>query len=259
MKLASWNVNSIRVRSDRLWRWLEAHRPDVLCLQELKATEAQFPFEALREAGYEAAVSGQKAYNGVAILVRRGVPIEEVRLGLADGVDDDAARLVSAQVLGVRIVTVYVPNGQVVGSEKYAYKLEWFRRLRLYLERHHRTSEPLVLCGDFNVAPEARDVERPQEWESSVLFHADVRAALRHVTDWGLSDSFRLHHKEGGFYSWWDYRKLSFPKNDGLRLDLILTTDPLARRCTDTSIDRNERKGQLASDHAPVLATFTES
>jgi exodeoxyribonuclease III len=259
LKLASWNVNSIRVRSDRLLRWLEAHRPDVLCLQELKATEAQFPFEALRAAGYEAAVSGQKAYNGVAILARRGVPIEDVRLGLDDGVDDDTARLVSAQVLGVRIVTVYVPNGQVVGSDKYAYKLEWFRRLRLYLERRHRTSEPLVLCGDFNVAPETRDVERPQEWEPSVLFHPDVRAALRHVTDWGLSDSFRLHHKDGGLYSWWDYRQLSFPKNDGLRLDLILATEPLARRCTDTSIDRNERKGKLASDHAPVLATFTES
>jgi exodeoxyribonuclease-3 len=259
LKLASWNVNSIRIRSDRLMRWLEAQRPDVLCLQELKATEAQFPFEALRAAGYEAAVSGQKAYNGVAILVRRGVPIEDVRLGLDDGVDDDAARLVSAQVLGVRVVTVYVPNGQVVGSDKYAYKLEWFRRLRLYLERHHRTSEPLVLCGDFNVAPETRDVERPQQWEPSVLFHADVRAALRQVTDWGLADSFRLHHKEGGFYSWWDYRKLSFPKNDGLRLDLILTTDPLTRRCTETSIDRNERKGKLASDHAPVVATFTES
>jgi len=259
LKLASWNVNSIRVRRERLLAWLGAHRPDVLCLQELKATEAQFPFEAVREAGYEAAVAGQKAYNGVALLVRRGVPIEDVRVGLDDGVEDATARLLSAQVLGMRIVTVYVPNGQVVGSDKYAYKLEWFRRLRLYLERHHRTSEPLVLCGDFNVAPEPRDVDRPKEWERSVLFHVEVRAALQNVMAWGLSDTFRLHHKEGGFYSWWDYRMLSFPKNDGLRLDLILATSPLARQCTDASIQRDERKGKLASDHAPVLAEFTES
>jgi exodeoxyribonuclease III len=258
LKLASWNVNSIRVRRDRLLRWLEAERPDVLCLQELKATEAQFPFEAVREAGYEAAVSGQKAYNGVAILVPRGVPIEDVRLGLDDGVEDAAARLISAQVLGMRVITVYVPNGQVVGSDKYAYKLEWFRRLRTYLERHHRTSEPLVLCGDFNVAPEPRDVDRPKEWERSVLFHPDVRAALQEVVQWGLADTFRRHHKEGGFYSWWDYRMLSFPKNDGLRLDLILATAPLAGRCTEAAIHREERKGKLASDHVPVLATFTE-
>jgi len=258
VKLASWNVNSIRVRRDRLLRWLEAQRPDVLCLQELKATEAQFPFEAVREAGYEAVVSGQKTYNGVAILVRRGVPIDDVRAGLADATEDPSSRLLSASVLGLRIVTVYVPNGQVVGSEKYAFKLEWLRRLRAFLERHHRTAEPLVLCGDFNVAPEPRDVERPREWETSVLFHEEVRAALQQVMAWGLADTFRLHHKEGGFYSWWDYRKLSFPKNDGLRLDLILATEPLARRCTETSIDRNERKGKLASDHAPVLATFRE-
>ena len=258
MKLASWNVNSIRTRGDRLLRWLEAQRPDVLCLQELKAAEAQFPFESVRAAGYEAAIFGQKAYNGVAILVREGHHLEDVLLGLDDAVDDSAARLVSARVSGTQIVTVYVPNGQVVGSDKYAYKLEWFRRLRSFLERRHRPTEPLVLCGDFNVAPEPRDVERPKEWERSVLFHPDVRAALKELMSWGLVDTFRLHHSEGGFYSWWDYRMLSFPKNDGLRLDLILATEPLAGRCTDASIDRNERKGKLPSDHAPVLATFAD-
>jgi exodeoxyribonuclease-3 len=258
VKLASWNVNSIRVRGDRLLRWLEGHRPDVVCLQELKATEAQFPFERLRAAGYDGAVLGQKGYNGVAILARDGRHLEDVRPGLGDGHDDTAARLLSARVDGTRIVTVYVPNGQVVGSDKYAYKLEWLRRLRAFLERHHRTSEPLVLCGDFNVAPEPRDVERPKEWERSVLFHPDVRAALRELASWGLVDTFRIHHAEGGFYSWWDYRMLSFPKNDGLRLDLVFATEPLAARCTETSIDRNERKGKLASDHAPVLATFAD-
>ena len=156
---------------------------------------------------------------------------------------------------------MYVPNGQAVGSDKYAYKLEWFRRLRVYLERHHRTSEPLILCGDFNVAPEPRATSiARQQWERSVLFHPGRAAALRGVTDWGLTDTFRLHHQEGGFYTWWDYRRmLSFPKNDGLRLDLIFATAPLAGRCTETSIDRNERKGKLASDHVPVLATFAEN
>ena len=258
MKLASWNVNSIRVRRERLLRWLEAHRPDVLCLQELKVTEAQFPLEAVRAAGYEAAVLGQKGYNGVAVLARRGLPLEDVRYGLDDGVADAAARLVAATVAGIRVVTVYAPNGQVVGSEKYAYKLEWFRRLGSYLQRHHRDSEPLVLCGDFNVAPEPRDVQFPRQWEKSVLFHAEVRAALRELMAGGLEDTFRLHHEEGGRYSWWDYRMLAFPKNDGLRLDLILATEPLARRCTAAEIHRDERKGKLASDHVPVLATFTE-
>ncbi len=256
MKLASWNVNSIRVRRERLLKWLEANRPDVLCLQELKVTETQFPMDALRAAGYDVAVFGQKGYNGVAVLSRTGLGLEDVRLGLDDGVEDATARLVSARVGPLRVITVYVPNGQVVGSDKYAYKLEWLRRLRAYLERHHRTSEPLVLCGDFNVAPEPRDVQFPQQWEQSVLFHPDVRAALRQVTDWGLTDTFRIHHQEGGFYSWWDYRMLSFPKNDGLRLDLVLATEPVARSCTEAFIDRNERKGKLASDHVPVLTTL---
>ncbi len=259
MKLASWNVNSIRVRRERLLRWLDAQRPDVVCLQELKATEAQFPMDALRAAGYDVAVLGQKGYNGVAILSRAGLGLEDVRLGLDDGAEDVSARLVSARVGGLRVITVYVPNGQVVGSERYAYKLAWLRRLRAYLERHHRTSEPLVLCGDFNVAPEPRDVQFPREWEASVLFHPDVRAALRQVMDWGLADTFRLHHQEGGFYSWWDYRMLSFPKNDGLRLDLVLATEPVARSCTEASIQRDERKGKLASDHVPVLATLGDS
>lgn len=259
LKIASWNVNSIRVRRERLLRWLETHQPDVLCLQELKATESQFPFEAVRAAGYDGAVFGQKGYNGVAILARPRFALEDVRLGLDDGAEDSAARLISARVAGTQVVTVYVPNGQVVGSEKYAYKLEWLQRLRVYLERHHRASEPLVLCGDFNVAPEPRDVEFPRQWEGSVLFHADVRVALRELMAWGLVDTFRLHHQEGGFYSWWDYRMLAFPKNDGLRLDLILATAPLAAGCTETSIERNERKGKLASDHVPVLATFAEA
>jgi exodeoxyribonuclease-3 len=254
MLLASWNINSIRAREERFFAWLSARQPDVLCLQELKATEEQFPFERVKAAGYSVAVFGQKTYNGVAILSR--APALDVRLGLDDGGDEMGARVISAMVGGLRVINVYVVNGQVVGSEKYAAKLEWMGRLRAYLDRRHRVSEPLVLCGDFNVAPEPRDVDRPEQWASSVLFHADARTALRRILDFGFEDTLRLHTQEAGLYSWWDYRKLSFPKNDGLRLDLILATPPAARLCTAASIDRNERKGVQPSDHAPVLATF---
>jgi exodeoxyribonuclease-3 len=233
---------------------LNARQPDVLCLQELKCTEEQFPFDEVKAAGYRVAVFGQKTYNGVAILSK--TPLEDVRLGLEDGEDELGARLISAVVAGIRVVNVYVVNGQVVGSDKYAAKLTWMRRLRAYLDRRHQAAEPLVLCGDFNVAPEPRDVDRPEVWSSSVLFHPDVRDALRHIADFGLEDTLRQHTQEAGLYSWWDYRQLAFPKNDGLRLDIIYATPLLARKCTAASIDRNERKGQQPSDHAPVLATF---
>jgi exodeoxyribonuclease-3 len=254
MLLASWNINSIRARHERFLAWLTARQPDVLCLQELKCTEEQFPFDAIKAAEYNVAVYAQKTYNGVAILSKP--ELQDVRLGLDDGEDEMGARLISAMVGGLRVVNVYVVNGQVVGSDKYAAKLVWMRRLRAYLDRRHRTSEPLVLCGDFNVAPEERDVDRPQVWASSVLFHPEVREELRNIAAFGLEDTLRLHTQDAGLYSWWDYRKLSFPKNDGLRLDLIYATPSVARKCTGASIDRNERKGQQPSDHAPVLATF---
>jgi exodeoxyribonuclease-3 len=204
--------------------------------------------------GYEMAVFGQKTYNGVAILSR--TPLADVRMGLEDGGDEHGARLVSAVAGGLRVINVYVVNGQVVGSEKWAAKLEWMRRLRAYLDRHHRADEPLVLCGDFNVAPDERDVDRPDFWSLTVLFHPEARESLRHVAAFGLEDTFRLHEQGAGFYSWWDYRQLAFPKNDGLRLDLVLATSPAARRCTAAAIERDERKGQQPSDHVPVLATF---
>jgi exodeoxyribonuclease-3 len=254
MLLASWNINSIRARQERFLRWLSERRPDVLCLQELKATEAQFPADAVKGLGYEMAVFGQKTYNGVAILSK--TPLADVRTGLGDGGDEHGARLVSAVVGGLRVINVYVVNGQVVGSEKWAAKLEWMRRLRAYLDRHHRADEPLVLCGDFNVAPDERDVDRPDFWSHTVLFHPEVRESLHHIAAFGLEDTFRLHEQGAGFYSWWDYRQLAFPKNDGLRLDLVLATSPAARRCTAAAIERNERKGQQPSDHVPVLATF---
>ncbi len=254
MKIASWNVNSIRAREERLVRWLEKHQPDVLCLQELKAADGQFPHEAVGKAGYRAAIFGQKTYNGVAILAHEEP--QEVERGFGDGHEDEAARVIAATVGGVRVISAYVPNGQVVGSEKWTYKLDWMRRLRGWLDKRHVPTDEVALCGDFNVAPEVRDVENPQSWEQSVLFHPDVRAAFRDVQAWGFEDTLRLITPEPGLYSWWDYRLLSFPKNDGLRLDLILASPPLAGRCRAASIDRPERKGKQPSDHAPVIAEF---
>ena len=254
MLLASWHINSSRAREERFLAWLEARRPDVLCLQELKCTEEQFPFEPIKALGYDVAVFGQKTYNGVAILSK--TPITNIALGLGDGGDEHGARVLSAIVAGLRIVNVYVVNGQVVGSEKWDAKLEWMRRLRADLARHHRPDEPLVLCGDFNIAPDERDVDRPDFWSKTVLYHPDGRERLREIVAFGLEDTFRLHEQGAGFYSWWDYRKLAFPKNDGLRLDIIYATAPVARRCTAAAIERNERKGQQPSDHVPVLATF---
>ncbi|MCK6526464.1 exodeoxyribonuclease III [Myxococcota bacterium] len=250
----TWNVNSVRARLDRLLALLQRHQPDVLCLQELKVADADFPFGPVGELGYRAVVYGQKTYNGVAILSKEEA--REVEVGLDDGVEDPQARLISARFPGLRVVSVYVPNGATVGSEKWAYKLEWLARLRSWLDRRRVPGEPLAVCGDFNVAPEERDVHDPRAWEETVLFHPQARAALADVLAFGLVDTYRLHHPEGGRYSWWDYRMLAFPKDDGLRIDHVFATPPLAARCTGAEIDRAERKGKLPSDHAPVIATF---
>ncbi len=254
VKLATWNVNSVRARLERLLGWLAKHRPDVLCLQEIKCTDDAFPAEALAAAGYHAAVFGQKTYNGVAILAKEEP--RSVRRGLTD--DDADARLISADVVGVRILSAYVPNGREVGSESYAYKLDWLARLREYLERHGSPSQPLVLCGDLNVAIDDKDVAHPEAWADTVLCHPAAREALAHVRDWGLVDVVRKHHPDGGVYSWWDYRQLAFPRNDGLRLDHVYATAPLAGRSTVASVDRDERKGAKPSDHAPVIADFAD-
>ena len=254
MRVATWNVNSIRARQERLLAWLARHEPDVLCLQETKVEDAAFPFEPLRAAGYYAVAHGQRTYNGVAILAREEP--REVEAGLGDGGDDAQARLLSARVAGLRVLSVYVPNGDTVGSEKWRYKLEWLRRLRARLDAHHTAGEPLLLCGDLNVARDEGDVAHPDRWAESVLFHPVAREALEGVRAFGLVDVFRQIHPEGGIYSWWDYRMLAFPKNDGLRIDHLLATQGLAARCTDARVDRDERKGKGASDHAPVTASF---
>jgi exodeoxyribonuclease-3 len=261
VKIATWNVNSIRAREPRLLQWLEARRPDVVCLQELKVPDEAFPRLTLEAAGYHAAVHGQRTYNGVAILARR--PPEDVARGLPG---DDQARLVSARVAGVRVVSAYFPNGAEVGSDKWAYKLDWMARLATLLRERFVPGEPLVLAGDFNVAPEARDVCEPRAWEGSVLFHPEARAALEEIRHFGLVDLVRLHHAGPGPWSWWDYKQLAFPRDQGLRIDHLFATEPVAARCTAASVDREVRKpnwpkkpaAASPSDHAPVVAELSD-
>lgn len=254
MLIATWNLNSIRTRQARLLAWLDRYQPDVVCLQELKLPDSDFPYDTIRAAGYHAAVHGQPSYNGVAILSR--VEPTDIRIGLDDGVDDPQARLISARFGDVRVISAYFPNGQDLGSDKYVYKLEWMRRLRAYLDKHHDPSEPLALCGDFNVAPDDLDAARPADWAESVLCHGDARAALEAIRAWGLVDLFRQQHPGGGIYSWWDYRNRAFDRDDGLRIDHIFVTPALAERATASVVDRAEREGEKPSDHAPVAAVF---
>lgn len=254
MKIASWNVNSIRKRMDRLVPWLAQHCPDVLCLQETKVEDDAFPRAAIEALGYQVVCHGQKTYNGVAILTRE--PVRDVVRGFGEDTQDPQARFLMVTVGEVKVGTVYVPNGQEVGSEKFRYKLEWLQRWRRWLASNADAGSPLALCGDMNIAPEDRDVCDPVAWKDQVLCHPDERAALAEVCRWGLTDTLRQHHAEPGLYTWWDYRQLSFPKNLGLRIDLILCTPPLAARCISASIDRNARKGVAPSDHAPVIAEF---
>ena len=254
MKVATWNVNSIRAREERLLSWLDKERPDVVCLQELKARDEDFPFEAIEAAGYHAQVYGQKTYNGVAILSR--LEATNVARGMADDADDPQARLIQGDIAGVRFMNGYFPNGQEVGSEKYEYKLEWMARLRSMLTRDVSPSENVILCGDFNVVPDDKDAANPEKWRDSVLCHSEAREGLERIRAWGFEDVFRKHHPDGGVYSWWDYRMLAFPKGDGLRIDHIFATKSLAGRCTAARVDRDERKGKKPSDHAPVIAEF---
>jgi len=254
MIVATWNVNSIKARLERALLWLEKVSPDVVCLQELKVTDENFPVEEIRAAGYHSAVFGQKTYNGVAILSR--TEPEDVVFGFDDDEDDPQSRAIAATIDGVRIMSLYIPNGQHVGSDKWDYKRRWYARLREHLERRFSTEDALLLCGDFNVAAHEIDVARPERWSESVLFHPEARKLLEDLTNWGLTDTMRIHNEGPGPYSWWDYRMLAFPKGDGVKIDHILATGSMAERCTNAWVDRDERKGSKPSDHAPVLAVF---
>jgi exodeoxyribonuclease-3 len=250
VRIVTWNVNSVKAREERLLAYLTQRAPDVLCLQETKVEDVKFPVDACRALGYEVAAFGQRAYNGVAILSR--TPLADVRRGFGDADDDPQARCIAATTAGVRVMSVYVPNGQALGSEKFVYKLRWFERLGRHLAAAVPADVPAALCGDFNVAPEAIDVHDPVAWEGHVLCSEEERAAFVRAVQPRLVDVVRRLNPDARLYSWWDYRQLAFPKNHGLRIDHILATPPLAERAVAAGVDRDMRKGKLPSDHAPV-------
>jgi exodeoxyribonuclease-3 len=253
MRIASWNVNSVRTRIEQLMSWLARSSPDVVCLQETKVEDDHFPRDAFAQEGYRIVCSGQKTYNGVAIATRFGIDADCVKKNFTDDEIDAPKRLIAATVNGIQIINVYVPNGQAVGTDAFQYKLRWLERLRQELDAHYRPDMPLLICGDFNVAPERIDVHNPKRWEGQVLFHPDERAALKRLLEWGLVDGFRALHPEDAAFSWWDYRMGAFKRNWGLRIDLALVTRPLLERCADVRIDRGPRELERPSDHAPVV------
>ena len=254
MRVVSWNINSLRKRQERLLFWLAETQPDVVCLQETKCTDEQFPELALRAAGYHSAFHGQKSYNGVAILSRSA--LQEVRASLCDEEEDPQARVIAATVGSVRIYSIYVPNGQAVGSPAYDYKLKWYARLEKCLRDIERGERHVAVCGDFNIAPKDEDVYDPELWRGAIMCSDAERAAFEQLCGAGLTDTLRMHHPESGLFSWWDYRMLAFPKNRGLRIDAILASKALAARCSAAGIEREMRKGREPSDHAPVWAEF---
>lgn len=255
MKVATWNVNSLRVRLEQVLTWLEAERPDVLALQETKLKDAEFPAEDFAARGYESVFSGQPAYNGVAILSRR-TPVDTAT-ELA-GFADTERRFVAATCDRVRVVCLYVPNGQSVGSDKYRYKLEWLGALRTELAKELARHERCLVVGDFNITPDDRDVHDPELWAGQVLCSEPERAALRSISALGLDDAFRLFAQPQKAFSWWDYRAGALRRNRGLRIDLILTSPALSAACTGCRIDVAPRRLPRPSDHAPVVAEFRD-
>ncbi len=253
MKIATWNVNSIRVRLPQVLEWLKKEKPDALCLQETKITDGEFPAAAFRDAGYQAVYAGQKTYNGVATLSR--APADDIVSSLP-GANGDQKRLLATVVGGVRVVNVYVPNGEEVGSEKYSYKLSWLKALEKFIVRELKNHPRLALLGDYNIAPEERDVHDPKRWEGHVLFSDKERMAFQQLVRHGMKDVFRQFDQPEKSFSWWDYRAGAFHRNHGLRIDHILCSAALAADCRGCRIDIEPRKHERPSDHAPVIAQF---
>ncbi|BAN34050.1 exodeoxyribonuclease III Xth [Sulfuricella denitrificans skB26] len=253
MKLVTWNVNSLKVRLPQVLDWLAAHQPDVLCLQETKLEDVNFPAAAISAAGYQTVFSGQKTYNGVAILSKTSA--SEIITAIP-GYADVQKRVLAATIAGVRVINLYIPNGQSVDSDKYQYKLGWLEALTAWLTDELACHPRLAVLGDFNIAPDDRDVHDPKAWEGQVLFSLPEREAFQRLVDSGLTDSFRLFEQPEKIYSWWDYRMNAFRRNMGLRIDHILLSGELARTCKSCIIDKEARKAERPSDHAPVMVEF---
>lgn len=258
MKLATWNVNSLNVRLGHVVDWLQANPVDALCLQELKLPDEKFPLDALQTIGYQACWAGQKTYNGVAI-ISKATP-QDVQRNIP-GYDDPQQRIIAATLPGsdgrpVRIISAYCPNGQAVGSDKYAYKLDWFAALNQWLKQEITSHKDLAILGDYNVAPTDADVHDPEAWAGGILVSDAERTALQNLLDLGLTDTFRLFDQAPRIFSWWDYRQMSFRRNAGVRIDHILVTSQLAARCSGCAVDKIPRGWEKPSDHAPVVAEF---
>ena len=253
MKIATWNVNSMNVREPHVVEWLQNHEPDVLVLQEIKQVTEKFPTEALLELGYHSIASGQKTYNGVAV-ISKTPPVDAV-YDFPD-LEDPQRRVLASTIGDIRVVDLYIPNGSEVGSEKYAYKLNWLASLRNFLEAEMQRHENVVVLGDFNIAPADADVHDPEKWGEAILCSPPEREALGKLIDLGLTDVFRRFEHPERTFSWWDYRAAGFRRNAGLRIDLILTSDAMTERCTASYVDKEPRAWERPSDHAPVVAEF---
>jgi exodeoxyribonuclease-3 len=254
MKIATWNVNSINVRIPQLVGWLRESQVDVLCVQETKCIDENFPEVVLEEAGYHTVFHGEKSYNGVAILSK--TEMTDVRKGFDSDDEESQKRLIAATVNGIRIVNTYIPNGQALDSDKFQFKLDWIQRLRSLFDECYSTDDKVLLCGDFNVAPEPSDVWNPPAWEGHIHFSLPERAAITYVKQWGFTDAFRTVNGDIKAFSWWDYRAGSFQKDHGLRIDHIWISSPLAETLKDCQIDKDPRELEKSSDHTPVIAEF---
>ena len=254
MKITSWNVNSLKVRLDQVLEWINANQPDVLGLQETKLKDENFPVEAIEAAGYHSAFSGQATYNGVALLSRE--PAEDV-VEKIPGFEDPHRRVIAGTFNGVRVINLYVVNGKAVGDEKYLWKLQWLEAVTRWIAEETKTHDKLVVVGDFNIAPQDRDVHDPEAWHEKILCSTPERTALENMMTLGLTDTYRLFDQPERVYSWYDYRQMAFRRKMGLRIDLVLASKPMAEKCTASDIDLEPRRNERPSDHAPVSAVFS--
>ena len=253
LKIASWNVNSLNVRLPHVLAWCDGAQPDILALQETKLTDDRFPVDELLEAGYQSVFSGQKTYNGVAILSRE--PAADIVTDI-DGLDDPQRRILAATIGDMRIIDLYVVNGSEVGSEKFAYKLHWLEKVTGFIAQEMQRFDKVVVLGDFNIAPDDRDVHDPDAWHEKILCSTAERQALRDILNLGLSDTFRQFEQKENTWSWWDYRMAAFRRNLGLRIDLVLASEALAKTCSAAYVDKEPRRQERPSDHAPVVSEF---